>query len=161
MFPRRPIAHAVILAYLILTFSALCLTLIRLWMPLIPRPVLLYSYGMMAPYQGDDWWNVDIEAEGQLPSGAWQRIDLAPYFPEEPGVADVVKQLRTFAALGMEPLKAKYHDLALQLLAHEREHGHAYAAIRLFFVRWPRSPGGREFLRQPIFTQREFVTQVP
>jgi hypothetical protein len=159
MLPRRLLQHAVILLYLTVTFGAFFFTMTKHEFPFLPYPVIHWSYGMMAPYQGDTDWNADLRAEG-LKDGSWERIDLNPYFPFGHGEKNVRMFLRIYLGRGLNGQRDKYTELALQILDRERERGKEYASVRLYFDTWWRSPDGFEALRLPGFTESEFLTQV-
>jgi hypothetical protein len=121
---------------------------------------MYWSYGMMAPYQGDTDWNGDVLAEGQLPDGTWHVVSLDPYLPYGSGEKNVRKFLRTYQKLGPLGHREKFTQWALLLLGHERAQGRNYQAIRFTFEKWPRSTGGFEFLRRSPFVEKQYITEV-
>lgn len=156
---RKFLQQAVVLVYLLMTFSALFFTMTKIEFPL-PEWVIHWNYGMMAPYQGDTTWSADFVYEGQLPDGSWEAINIDLYMPYEFGERNVRKFLRIYQGLGIPGHRAKFSEFALLLLERERKRGKDYQAVRIWFEQWDRSPGGYEFLRTPLFTTRTFVTQV-
>lgn len=114
---------------------------------------------MMAPYQGDTSWNADFVYEGQLPDGSWEAIDLDRYMPYEFGERNVRKFLRVYSRYGNLEHRRKFTEFALQVLDRERVRGMSYSAVRVFFDQWDRSPAGYDYLRTPLFTRRELVTE--
>lgn len=156
---RRFLQHAVVLGYLGITLSAFVFTMTKVPFPL-PLSVIRWSYGMMAPYQGDVSWNADFLYEGQLPDGTWENIGIDAYMPYGFGERNVRKFLRVYELLGKQERRKKFNEFALQLLDHERERGKPYTAMRVLFDQWDRSPAGYEYLHMPLFTKRELVTQI-
>lgn len=156
----RRLLHTIVFLYLTITLLAFFFTMTR-WPAFLGKIDAVYwSYGMMAPYQGDTSWNADLVAEGQLPDGSWEEISFDPYMPYGFPEQNVRKFLRVYKRMRTGMQKQKFTELALQLLDKERERGKQYAAVRFFFDRWDRSPAGYEFLHTPLFTEREFVTEV-
>ena len=166
MVRRFPLRHAfvsvLVVTYLAITAEALLYTLfrVRAW----PWPLVRWSYGMMAPYQGDTDFNDDLLAEGKRADGTWQKIDLDPYFPVGHGEKNVRKHLRTFKpAEGVDP--AGYHAafsvFGKQLLERERLRGREYRAVRLTWQQWPRSPLGYEARKNPPDLLERVITEVP
>ncbi len=155
---RRIVPHIVITVYGIISLLGLWGTMFHQithvpWL----RTAVFFSYGMMAPYQGDVSWNNDFIAQGLRRDGVWEAIDLAPYYPQIFGEANAMQFLRSFAAGGRR--LQGYVDYALQLKAREAEQGRAYEEVRLVWREWPRSPGGFYFLaRAPFFMEeREYA----
>ncbi|MBI1813004.1 hypothetical protein HY285_02045 [Candidatus Peregrinibacteria bacterium] len=159
MSPIRFLQNAIVVAFLAITGSAFLFTMTRVALP-VPRPLLLFSYGMMAPYQGDDEWNNALIAEGRLPDGTWQSIDLDRSFPVGRGERTIRERLQGVRFFAKEKVQQAYSAFAVQLLTHERERGATYTAVRLWNDDWPRSPGGYEQLHLPAFTTRTFLTFV-
>lgn len=113
----------------------------------------------MAPYQGDTDFNDDLWAEGKLADGTWETINLDPYFPVGFGERNVRKHLKTFA----NPHDLQWHAFnrfAIQLLDRKHRDGVDYGAVRLTWLQWPRSPGGFEFLRLPLFWKTIPITTI-
>ncbi len=157
---RRFLQHLVLIAYLSVTFSALVFTIFKIEF-VFPAWVTHWSYGMMAPYQGDTSWNADFIYEGKLADGTWHVINLDPYMPYGFGERNVRKFLRVYQTLSDAVQEAKFREFATLILHHEQEHGRPYVAIRGFYDQWDRSPAGYEFLHTPLFTTRTLVIQVP
>ncbi len=156
---RIPVLQqAVVLAYVTITASAFLYTMLRIKPP-VPRLLLYWSYGMMAPYQGDTWFNDDLRAEGKLADGTWEEISLDRYLPAGPGEKNVRKHLKTFQP-DHDTYRRKFTTFALQLLARERDQGKPYDAVRLMWLSWPRSPAGHDYLKMSPYMTEEFITQV-
>ncbi|MBI3331858.1 hypothetical protein HYZ99_02755 [Candidatus Peregrinibacteria bacterium] len=154
----RVIQQSTVVIYLAITVSAFLYTMVRVTPP-IPRLLLFWSYGMMAPYQGDTWFNDDLRAEGQLPDGSFELISLDPYIPTGFGERNVRKHLKTFQP-DHDTYRRKFTAFARALLERERARGKLYDAVRLTWLSWPRSPEGYDALKHPPFLTEEFITQV-
>ena len=157
---RRVLRHTAVLAYLLVTAIAFVFTMTRVRIPLVPYKVMHWSYGMMAPYQGDTSWNGDFIYEGQLANGTWEVISLDRYMPFGFGEKNVRKFLRVYQKYGAEEHHKKFTEHALMLLDRERARGKDYTAVRVWFDQWPRSNGGYEFLHTREFTTRRLITSV-
>ncbi|NOS67414.1 MAG: hypothetical protein HOO67_03570 [Candidatus Peribacteraceae bacterium] len=152
---RRILQNTVVFVYLTVTAAAMVYTMSRI--SLLPRLMIRWSYGMMAPYQGDTAWNGDFLYEGQLPDGTWERIDIDAYMPFGFGERNARKFLRVYDD---ETRRTKYPQFASLLLERERAKGRDYQAVRVYFDMWDRSPAGFEFLHTPLFTKRKLLTEV-
>ncbi|OGJ60701.1 hypothetical protein A3C37_00710 [Candidatus Peribacteria bacterium RIFCSPHIGHO2_02_FULL_53_20] len=149
---RRTLVSFGIGLYLFVTANALVYTVFR--KSLLPTPVLRYFYGMMAPYQGYSTYNFELVAGGKTEEGAWEMIDLLPYFPGSTGERTFREFLLSRRAQGEEETRKGYEQLAGQLRRTEAEHGRSYTEIRLSFDTWPMARDGYEALRLPAFTRR-------
>jgi hypothetical protein len=76
------------------------------------------------------------------------------------GERNVRKFLRIYQYLGPLGHRRKFADFAYILLQHERDRGHPYTTMRVYFEQWDRSPAGYDYLRTPLFTHRELVTTI-
>jgi hypothetical protein len=157
MRPFRVLLHAALYGYLLITAGAFVLTMSKMEPPL-PYALVHWSYGMMAPYQGDTDWSADFVYEGKLPNGTWEKIDVDSYLPYGFGERNVRKFMRVYSRLGPDGHRRMFRQYALLLLERERARGKQYSSIRVFFDTWPRSPAGYSFLYLPAFTTRELVT---
>jgi hypothetical protein len=160
MRPFRVLQHGILWVYLLVTSGAFVLTMSK-YEPPFPRTLVHWSYGMMAPYQGDTSWNADFVYEGQLPDGTWEKINLDHYLPYEFGERNVRKFLRIYRGLGPAGHRRKFREYATLLRDHEKAAGRVYGSIRVYFDTWPRSPAGYSFLYLPAFTTRELITVLP
>ncbi|TSC60805.1 MAG: hypothetical protein Greene041662_37 [Candidatus Peregrinibacteria bacterium Greene0416_62] len=138
--------------YLFVTANALAYTVFR--KSLLPTPIIRYFYGMMAPYQGYSTHNAELVAEGQKTDGAWEVIDLLPYFPGSIGERTFREFLLSHRAQGKEATRQGYEHLIEQIRIQEAHRGRTYSDIRLAFDTWPMAPDGYETLRLPAFTRR-------
>ncbi len=151
---RRFLRHAIVLVYLSLSLGAVVFTISKIHF--LPAWATRWSYGMMAPYQTDTSWNMDIVYEGERADGSIHKIDLGPYMPYGFGERNQRGFLVHFAQTGTGAFAAR----AFQLLDHERDRGNAYRSISVYREQWDRSPAGYEFLHIPPFTTRTFITRV-
>ncbi len=157
----RTVQQSAVLVFLAVTLSGIWFTFTRIPVPLVPWELQYYSYGMMAPYQGDTPWNGDFLYEGMLPDGTWETITTDRYLPYGFGERNVRKVLRKYVGSGPGVRQRKFTDFALQLLDRERERGKPYRSVRITYEQWPRSNAGYAFLRhEPFFLERQLVTQV-
>jgi hypothetical protein len=158
---RRGLRHAGILFYLLVTFAAFLFTMTRVRVPVLPWPLVAFSYGMMAPYQGYHPWNGDLRAEGLAASGGWERVDLSPYFPFGRGEANIRTFFLTFRARGESELRDQERKFARQVWVRESESGRTYRHLRMWREQWPASPLGFDALRREPFVTTELLSQVP
>lgn len=158
---KKILAHLLILTYCVITFFAALFSFTKIQITPIPWPVLRYSYGMMAPFQGYSTTNMDLLAEGQQNDGAWVTIDLDPYYPMIRGNQVMYRRLRSFKFEGEEKHKAKYTELAELLQKHEKNRGNEYESIRLTWQEWPASVEGWDAERKAEKTTDYFITQIP
>jgi hypothetical protein len=161
MSRKRLADYVILLSYLAVTVAAFLYTTLRIQIPFLPWSLVHWSYGMMAPYQGELSVNGDLRAEGEEPDGTWQPIDLAPYFPVGFGERNVRMYLRTFRGDGDEAYRAKYGELAQRVMALEAERGRLHRAVRLWWDTWPRSVDGFSALRRAPYISSELILTVP
>lgn len=142
-------------AYFWVTFCAFLYTVFHI--PLFfPYEPVRYAYGMMAPYQGFSRERGEILAEGRLPDGSWEVIDLSPYYPVIPGERNLREVWWMWGGRSgdREADRVRY---ARTLLTLERAKGNAYEAVRVSWQRWPSMTGGYRDLKVPAFTQTELL----
>ena len=150
----------IVIVYLVITAAAFVYTMTR--MQIFPQTVISWSFGMMAPYQGDTDWNAVLVAEGKMPSGQWRRIDLDPYYaPFSHGEGLIRRYFFHDGTFGTSGNSARYRQLGERLLAVENSKGAAYTAIRFTLEKWPRSPEGFEAKHVPAFTTVVPLVTVP
>lgn len=158
---RKIIAHTFIACYVSVTLSAALFSFTKVNVTPIPWPVLRYSYGMMAPFQGYSTTNVDLLAEGLNDKDEWKTIDLDPYYPMILGTQIMYRRMRSFSFIGEDMHKQKYTELAELLLEREKHRGRTYEAIRLTWQEWPASPKAWDALRKESEITNHFITQIP
>ena len=153
--------QAILIGYIIVTISAFLYTLFRIQLPLVPWIFTRWSYMLMAPYQGYATYNEDIIAEGQLPDGTWETIDLSPYFPYTLGETNVRLRMRSFRYLDNPDLFREKFTLTAQKLLALEQREKKITAIHLSYLRWP-TPilGGYAFNRHEPFVEKEVITEV-
>lgn len=150
----RFLQQAALLIFLVISAEALLFTLTGIALP--PIPLVHWSFGMMAPYQGDTAWNDDFVYEGARDDGVWERIDVLALLPYSPGEANARMYLRTYGDFRSPRAQERFGDFAAQVL---QKNPH-YHTVRVWHESWPRSPAGFDFLRRPAFLTRELITQV-
>ncbi len=160
----RVFQYGALAIYVIVTVAALVFTMTRV--QLLPMSVMRFSYAMMAPYQTYANRNADLHAEGRAGSGAWQTIDLAPYYPYGHGEANLRRYLllprwKALVDGDYSVVNAQYRLIAQQLLAHERQKGMPYDHVRLLWEEWPVSYGGFEDMRVAPFMSGSIVATAP
>jgi|CXWL01.1.fsa_nt_gi hypothetical protein len=155
MLLKRIVQHAIILFFLLISFLAFYLTMLHADFPFLPAfldPVIEYSYGMMAPYQGFERLNAGLMVEGVDAKGEHHSIDLDPYFP-------VLQGERTIREYKMIYQNEEHVDeaeefskkIAKILFELERKRGHNFQSIQLSWDQWQPSPQGFETLHHEPF----------
>ena len=91
-------------------------------------------------------------ALGRHSGGSWEAVELERYKTHGKGEESIKMYLPMYRGLQGEGLNKKYEEYTKQLKSLEITHGNAWEEITLEMHRWPRSPGGYEFLRVPVFT---------
>lgn len=120
----RIVRHALVLAYLAVLAFAMSHALFRTGGgPL--GPIVEFAYGMVAPFQGYAGVNEGLQADGERADGAWEGIDLAPYFP----VSDGERSMREERVYRNSPF---HEPFAEKLLSLHPE----YARVRLSWSQW-------------------------
>ena len=157
MNTKRVLQHSVIVLYCVVTFSAFVYTFTRIELPIVPRPLMRFSYGMMAPFQGYLTENWELVAHGKKSDDQWERIDLHTYIPFARGEFNMRGALLRFMIQGEEIHRQQYINFATQLLEREQN----YKAIKLAIERWPVSTVSYEELRIPAFTTEELLVVIP
>lgn len=159
---KRVLKHIGLMAYVWVTIAAFIYTMVRVRVPLIPRTVLIFSYGMMAPYQGYEEVNEDMYAEGLLQTGEWEPIDLDRFYPFVLGERVFRREIgrSTYPTNDAEQV-LRDRTFATHLQAVLTSLGQPYSAVRIFHDMWPVSPQSFTALRTSPFLSRTFVLQVP
>ncbi len=148
----RIFRQALLLAYIFLTFCALCYTLFRAQIPGVQWPFVTHFYAMMAPFQNYTTHNVELVAEGY--NGTWERIDLTQYMPHSRGEIAIRSRMSSF-----NDKTAIYTTMAQKLLEKEMERGRTYSTVRILWEKWPKSQYGFYDGHTEEDTQRTMVTQ--
>jgi hypothetical protein len=138
--------------YITATMSGMMFTLCRVHMPGVPYTLSHWSYGMLAPFQSYLTYNEDLVALGRHSGGLWEAIEMDKYRTHGKGEESIKMYLPMYRSLPEEVLKEKYEEYAEKLRTLEMNHGNTWEEIALEMHTWPRSPGGYEFLRVPVFT---------
>lgn len=151
----RIIGHIVLVAYLYITACAFLFTVIRA--PIFtrfPRGVIIYSYGMTAPYQSASAPHGAMFAEC-LQGGSWTPVDLAPFYPQMFGERNAREYFAAFSYSGKQEESDSQHAryaATLQRLLADR--GTQCDRIRLSWDKWPEMTGPFDFLHVSTFTTR-------
>ena len=153
----RILRQVVIAVYLLTTLLAFVYTMNRTYIPIIPKSILRWSYGAMAPFQNYSVNNSQLIAHGQLPDGTWENINLRSYYPHSRGESVTRQRLNSF----MDNHEGKFTELAGQILNLENNKGSPYQAVRLTWEQWPKSHNGFEALHTDELTEHDFVAQFP
>jgi hypothetical protein len=146
---KRLVENSVVVFFLAVTLNGFLLTVWRISLDFVPRWPTYLSYSAMAPYQGGGPGNLALAAEGEVPNGMWQEIDLVPYYPLARGRHDVRMLQIGWLRLASGPSMAaddsylrKFKALARRLQQHEAERGRSFSRIRLWWDEWPSSQWG-------------------
>lgn len=152
----RIVGHIVLVAYLYITACAFLFTVIRIPVfTTFPRRVILYSYGMTAPYQSASAPHGAMYAEC-LQGTTWLPIDLAPYYPQMFGERNAREYFAAYAYSGIEEdriaQRGRYADALARVV--EQQTGTKCSRIRLSWDKWPEMSGPFDFLHVSTFTER-------
>ena len=155
MRPSRIIGYVFLFCFLWITFCAFLFTVIRVPVFLtFPRDVIIYSYGMIAPYQEAIAPHGQIDAECMNAAGTWQTIDLAPFYPQIFGERNAREYFAMYSFsddASNNPRRAQYAGVLQHLLIRQ---GIDCTKIRLAWDMWPAMTGPFDFLHLPVFTTR-------
>ncbi len=148
-----------LIVYLWVTLCAFLFTVIRIsYFVTFPRPLIIYSYGMTAPYQSARAPHGDLKAECEDAAGEWSMIDLEQFYPQMFGEANARRYFAVFSyvrtAEADQMRRARYADALKRILA---ERGVDCRRIRLTWESWPVMTGPFDALHQPTFTTPRFL----
>ena len=156
MRPARIVGHIVLLCYLYITTCAFLFTVIRTPIFLtFPKRPILYSYGMIAPYQSAVAPHGQTVVECSGADGIWRIIDIGPFYPEMFGERNAREYFALFSYSGTEEdnrTQRMFYAHVLQRLFAERSIPCAH--IRLSWDKWPTMTGAFDVLHLPAFTTR-------
>lgn len=138
---QRTIEHAVVVSYLVLLMFGMSYAVVR-YEPVPLRPLTLFFYGMLAPYQGYNRMNEAFLVEGQRTDGSWERLDLAPYFPVGSGERNMRERWLYENRGGHADVDDLYRRIAERVRTLEAARGRNYASVRLSWMEWEPSPDG-------------------
>lgn len=158
---KDELQHVAIAFYIVMTVSGMSYTLFRYKIPLVPKKVWVFSYGMMAPFQQYRTYNEELVAEGRMPGGEWKPIDTDQYFPFIRGERAMRSYLAIFRMQGDDVWPDKYRTLARAIQSLEAEQGREWQSVRLHLQKWWMSPAGYEFNRTKDISEFTFLVQVP
>lgn len=155
---KRIFLDAIICTYLLITIGGLITTVTHE----APIPFLEalthFSYGMLAPYQGDTDQNVEPAVVGTDALGRSTLVPIDGYFSGIHGERNV-RQLMGIFLFENDHLRAQaLVPFLSHILEHERRSGHPYVRLDLYEDQWTRSPNGYDALR--ILATHTFITSV-
>jgi hypothetical protein len=148
---KRIVGNLFIAFYLWITLCAFLLTILRIRL-FYPKDLVIYSYGMMAPYQSYTPINGDILAEGRTADGTWHVIDLSPYYPVIFGERNAREYFAMYTYT-TDPAQrgSSREEFARTLGRLENEKGKNFTAIRISWQQWPAMTDNYHFLKVPAF----------
>ena len=118
-----------------------------------------FSYGMLAPYQGDSDQSHELAVVGWDSKGTSTLVPVDQYFPGDHGERNSRQFFETpYAFEKSFELPQTYVPFLTQILDHERAKGHPYERLDLWHDQWTRTPEGYDALRMHAI--HTYVTQV-
>ena len=118
-----------------------------------------FSYGMLAPFQGDSDINAEVVLIAEEAGGATRILPVGRFFQGELGERTARSLLEQLKGRGeLSALQEIYDPMLSQMLQHERERGHPYVSLSLYKEEWPKSAEGYEALRTRSI--RTFIASV-
>jgi hypothetical protein len=157
-FHIRFFLDALICVYFVITLGGLYMTFTHKPFPILTT-LSYFSYGMLAPYQGDSDYNVDVAVIAYEPSGATVLLNVHKYFPGVFAERNSRLRLEQLAGQSLPAMRVLYTEMLTQILEHEHQSGHPYTGLRLYWEKWPRSAEGYSELRPQ--SERFFLVSVP
>lgn len=137
---RRILGHALVASYLAIVAFGAAQAVRRTERVPFGR-VTGFMYGMLAPYQGYSETTEGYAAEGWR-DGAWEPIDLAPYYPVLPGERSMREQYFHENLASFPSDDGAQRAYAEKLLSLERAGGRPYDSLRLSWTQWRPEPDG-------------------
>jgi hypothetical protein len=156
----RTLTDALIVTYLLITGWAFFITMTHVFPTGPLQPVVIFSYGMMAPYQGASAVNTELVVRAMTPAGATVLTSIDRYFPGLHGERNSRQLLEQFADRSPENLEPYYRRFLEQFLALEAAQGRVYASASLFSEVWQRDSAGYDAGRVKG-VKRTLLTQYP
>lgn len=139
----KNILSGLIILYFIITTTAFCYAMAGQSPSPRFQPIIFYSYGMMAPYQGYETFHQGLSAEGLKDNGTWESIDLDPYFPFLHGEKTMRSYVNSYLLKDDFDLHHKsFKRMARHIQRLEKKDGRSFEHIRLYWDTWPMSPDG-------------------
>lgn len=159
MHPRKIAGNLFLAVYLWVTLCAFLFTVIRIpQFVTFPRPLIIYSYGMTAPYQSARASHGQLNVECRNTAGDWSVVDLDPFYPQMFGEANARQYFAVFAYSRREEdsmgRRQKYAETLMRLLHNKNVD---CVAMRLFWESWPVMTGPYDALHEPAFTDVRFL----
>ncbi len=149
--------NIVISLYLVITAGGMYQTVTHIQSPIFPT-LSQFSYGMLAPYQGDSDINAEVVLIAEEEGGATRILPVGRFFQGELGERTVRSLLEQLKDRDVPALREIYEPMLVQILQHERDKGHAYLSLSIYQEAWPKSVDGYEALRTRSI--RTFIASV-
>lgn len=157
---RRLLLNGILVAYAVVIASGFAYAMARYEMPLVPRRIMLFAYGSLAPYQSITVTGKEWRVEGLDENGEWEEIDTSSYEPFLQGERLARQHTMLFRIpRSKEHAEAHFGRIADELRKLEAERGRNYGSIRLYWLEWPASPAGYRHLKQEPFIEEFFVAE--
>ena len=163
MFPRtdsvvhRTFLDALIGGYLVMTLGGFYMTFTHKPFPIIPL-LAGFSYASIAPYQGDDEFNVKLAVVGYDAAGRSTLVPIDQYFVGDFGELNARENFDLVFERISPVMALAYVPFLTQILEHERQQGRPYARLLLYNEVWQKSSRG--FYARHAEAGREFLTSV-
>lgn len=156
MRSSRIAGYLFLICFLWITLCAFLFTVIR--QPIFtvfPNQLIIFSYGMIAPYQEAIAPHGQIYAECLTSKGQWSAVDLAPFYPEMFGERNAREYLTMYSYSGTAAddlaLRSQYAQTLQRLV---RAKGADCQRVRLAWDKWPAMTGPYDLLHVSTFTNR-------
>ncbi len=136
----RTLLDAIIFVYLLITIGGL-ITTVTHESP-VPRLAAFteFSYGMLAPYQGDDDQNREPVVVGTDASGTTTLVPVDLYFAGRHGERNARQRLQIFLFENERMREQALIPFLIQILEHEHRKGNPYVRLDWYEDQWTRSP---------------------
>jgi hypothetical protein len=157
---RRALFDSLLVTYLLLTAWAFFVTMTHIFPTGPLRPFVIFSYGMMAPYQGASDINTELVLVTMTEEGITERHSIDRYFPGLHGERNSRQLLEQFADRSLESLQPHYIIFLEQFLELARNDGRNYKSVRLYSESWKHDERGYEDGRDRG-VERAFLTSYP
>lgn len=142
MDTRRTFLDSLIVTYVAITLWAFFVTMTHIFPTGALRPVVVFSYGMMAPYQGSGPNNKEIVVLATSPTGTTELRSLNDYFPGLHGEKNSRQLMEQMLDQSPESLRPYYQQFAAQFLGLEKARGKEFVSVELWLEQWPRDARG-------------------
>lgn len=155
---KRALLDAIIIAFFLMTAGGFYMTITHNFPPVFPD-LAHFSYGMIAPYQKDAWYNSDLAVIGWDNQGRSSLVPVRHYFAGGFGEKNSRMRLEELSVLASDDFARAYISILSQIQKHESQQGREYVRLDLFWENWQRDPKGYEANRTK--STRTFITTYP